>query len=160
MHDTKMKRKVKIIVNGISRKIFRRIALESGPTVHLEGGPMTVSENYPAIHLGVVQCIYQNSVVSFREQKAFVLKTVFLLAFGLGMCKGVGEDSRHGIGHVDIQVGSCICLSVIVCHDMCTQVGSNPCRRLSLLGFAHHVKGSLFQVQRVYRRTTLTRGHV
>ena len=31
-----------------------------------------------------------------------------------------GEDSRHGIGHVDIQVGSCICLSVIVCHDMCT----------------------------------------
>ena len=25
-----------------------------------------------------------------------------------------------GIGHVDIQVGSCIYLSVIVCHDMCT----------------------------------------
>ena len=56
----------------------------------------------------------------FQEQKAFVLKTVFLLAFGLGMCEGVGEDSRHGIGHVDIQVESCICLSVIVCHDMCT----------------------------------------
>ena len=56
----------------------------------------------------------------FQEQKSFVLKTVFLLAFGLGMCEGVGEDSRHGIGHVDIQVGSCICLSVFVCHDMCT----------------------------------------
>ena len=56
----------------------------------------------------------------FQEQKAFVLKTVFLLAFGLGMYEGVGEDSRHGIGHVDIQVGSCICLSVIGCHDMCT----------------------------------------
>ena len=28
------------------------------------------------------------------------------------MCEGVGEDSRHGIGDVDIQVGSCICLSV------------------------------------------------
>ena len=68
----------------------------------------------------VVQYFYRNSVVSFREQKAFVLKTVFLLAFGLGMCEGVGEDSRHGIGHVDIQVGSCICLSVICCHDMCT----------------------------------------
>ena len=54
----------------------------------------------------VVQYIYQNSVVCFQEQKAFVLKTVFLLAFGLGMCEGVGEDSRHGIGHVDIQVGS------------------------------------------------------
>ena len=56
----------------------------------------------------------------FREQKAFVLKTVILLEFGLGMCEGAGEDSRHEIGHVDIQVGSCICLSVIVYHDMCT----------------------------------------
>ena len=50
----------------------------------------------------------------FIEQKAFVLKTVFLLAFDLDMCDGVGEDSRHGIGHVDIQVRSCICLSMIV----------------------------------------------
>ena len=57
---------------------------------------------------------YRNSVVSFREQKAFVLKTVILFAFGLGMCDGVGEDSGHGIGHVDIQVGSCICFSVFV----------------------------------------------
>ena len=96
----------------------------------------------------------------FQEQKAFVLKTVFLLAFRLGMCERVYEDSRHGIGHVYIQVGSCICLNVIVCHDMCTQVGSNPCRRLSLLGTAHPFEGSLFQGQGVYRRTTLTRGHV
>ena len=36
------------------------------------------------------------------------------------MCEGVGEDLRHGFGHVDIQVGSRICMSVIVCHDMCT----------------------------------------
>ena len=35
---------------------------------------------------------------------------------------------------------------------------SNLCRRLSLLGFAHPVEGSLFQVQGVYGRTTLTRG--
>ena len=96
----------------------------------------------------------------FSRKKAFVLKTVFLLTFGLGMCEGVCEDSRHEIGHVDIQVGSCICLSVIGCHDMCTWVGSNPCRKLSLLGIAHHVEGSLFQVQGVYRRTTVTRGCV
>ena len=76
------------------------------------------------------------------------------------MCEGVGEDSRHGIGHVDIQVGSCICLSVFGCHDMCTLVGSNPCRKLSLLGIAHPVEGSLFQVQGVYRRTAFTRGRV
>ena len=63
---------------------------------------------------------YQNSVVSFREQKVFILKTVILLAFGLGMCEGVGEDSGHEIGHVDIRVGSCNCLDVIVFHDICT----------------------------------------
>ena len=56
----------------------------------------------------------------FQEQKSFCLENDVFLAFGLGMCEGVGEDSRHGIGHVDIQVGSCICLSVFVCHDMCT----------------------------------------
>ena len=56
----------------------------------------------------------------FQEQKNFVLKTVFLLVFGLCMCEGVGEDSGHGIRHVDIQVGSCICLNVIVFHDVCT----------------------------------------
>ena len=35
-------------------------------------------------------------------------------SFSLGMSEGVGEDSRHGIGHVDIQVGSCICLNVFM----------------------------------------------
>ena len=25
---------------------------------------------------------------------------------GLGMCEGVGEDSRHGFGNVDIRIGS------------------------------------------------------
>ena len=54
----------------------------------------------------VVQYFYRNSVVSFQEQKTFIVKTVFLLAFGLGICEGVGEDSGHGIGHVDIRVGS------------------------------------------------------
>ena len=52
MHDMKEnKRKMKTIVKGISRKIFRRIALESYPTVHLGGGPMTVSEKYLTIHV-------------------------------------------------------------------------------------------------------------
>ena len=81
---------------------------------------MTVSEkcssNSPR---RVVQHIYRNYVVSFQKQKSFVLKTIFLFAFGLGMCEADGEDSRHGIGHVDIQVGSCNCLSVIGCHDLC-----------------------------------------
>ena len=31
---------------------------------------------------------------------------------GLGKCEGVDEDLRHGNGHLDIQVGSQIYLSV------------------------------------------------
>ena len=46
------KKKMKMVEKGISRKIFRRIALESGLTVHLGGGPMTVWKNDPAIRLG------------------------------------------------------------------------------------------------------------
>ena len=67
----------------------------------------------------VVQYIYRISVVSF-QQRGFVLKTMILLAFGLGMCEGVGEDLGHRIGHVNIEVDSCNCLDVFVCHDMCT----------------------------------------
>ena len=91
------------------------------PTIHVGGAHELFRRVIQQIRLrGLSNKFYRNSVVSFREQKPFVLKTVFLLAFGLGMCEGVGEDSRHGNGHVDIQVGSRICLSVIVCHDMCT----------------------------------------
>ena len=45
---------------------------------------------------------------------------MILLAFGLGMCEGVDEGSGHGIGHVDIRVGSCNFLDVIVFHGMLT----------------------------------------
>ena len=37
------------------------------------------------------------------------------------MCEGVGEDSRHGVRHVDIRVGmyilmlECVCVVVIAC---------------------------------------------
>ena len=85
------------------------------PTIHVKGAHELFRRVIQLIRLGgLSNKFYRNSVVSFREQKAFVLKTVFLLAFGLGMCEGVGKDSRHGIGHVDIQVGSCICLIVFV----------------------------------------------
>ena len=103
------------------RKIFPRIMLGDCPTIDVGGAHKLFRTVIQQIGLGELSNkFYRNSVVSFREQKTFVLKTVILLAFGLGMCEGVGEDSRHGIGHVDIQVGSCIYLSVIVCHDMCT----------------------------------------
>ena len=39
-------------------------------------------------------------------------------------------------------------------------MGSNPHRKLSLLGFAHPIEGSLFQVQGVHKGMTLTRGRI
>ena len=48
-------------------------------------------------------------------------KNDVFLTFGLGMREGVDEDTRHGIGHVDIQVGSCIYLNAFMLnHCMCT----------------------------------------
>ena len=49
----------------------------------------------------------------FLRTKTFCFENCIFLTFGLSMCEGVGEDSRHGIGHVDIQVGSCICFECV-----------------------------------------------
>ena len=49
----------------------------------------------------------------------------------------------------------CDCLTC-----MCTRVGSNPCKKLLLLGFAHPVEGSLFQVQGAIGNATLIRGRL
>ena len=68
------------------------------PTIHVGGAHELFRRVIQQIRLkGLSNKFYRNSVISFREQKAFVLKIVFLLAFGFGMCEGVGEDSRHGI---------------------------------------------------------------
>ena len=39
-------------------------------------------------------------------------------------------------------------------------MGSNPCRKLYLLGFAHPVKGSPFQVQGAIGKVALIRGRL
>ena len=57
----------------------------------------------------------------FSRTKSFCFENDVFLAFGLGMYEGVGEDLRHGIGHIHIQVGSCICLNAFMLnHCMCT----------------------------------------
>ena len=60
---------------------------------------MTVSESSP---------IFLPKLGSkFSRTKTFVVKMGYFYShIGLGMCEGVDEDSRHGFGHVDIQVGS------------------------------------------------------
>ena len=82
-------------------------------------------------------------VLCFQEQKPFVLKTVFLI-LGLGMREGVGDDSSHEIGHVDIRVGimnslECVCLPLQKNTGLCLPRHEIP-----------H-----FQV---FRQTALTRG--
>ena len=43
----------------------------------------------------------------FSRTKSFCFENwIFLLAFGLGICEEVGENSGHGIGHVNIRVCS------------------------------------------------------
>ena len=43
---------------------------------------------------------------------------------------------------------------------MCTYVGSKLGRKLSLMGFAHPIEGSPFQVQGAIGNAALTRGRV
>ena len=78
------------------KKIFRRTALESCPTVHLGGGPMTVSEDYLEFRFGgLSNRFYQNSVVVFENTKLLFWKQSFL-TFSLGMREGVSEGSKSG----------------------------------------------------------------
>ena len=63
------------------RKIFWRIVLGDCPTIHVEGAYELFRRVNQHIRLGgLSNKFYRHSVVSFREQKAFVLKTVILLA--------------------------------------------------------------------------------
>ena len=94
----------------------------------------------------------------FSRTTSFVLKIVILLAFGLGICEGVGEDSGHGIGHIDIRVGSCNYLNVFVCHACALRWGVTHIRNYLYWEIAHPVEGILFQVQEAFEKTTHFRG--
>ena len=67
--------------------------------------------------------------------------------------RDMGWSCRHSSRFMKLL--ECGCLPC-----MCTYVGSNPGRKLSLLGFAHLVEGSLFEVQGVCTRTALARGRI
>ena len=65
--------------------------------------------------------------------------------------RDMGWSCRHSSRFMKLL--KCCCLSC-----MCTSVGSNPCRKLSLLAFAHPVEGSPFQVQGVFEKMAHFRG--
>ena len=66
------------------------------------------------IHLGGLSNVFISEGCSQIKQ-IFLFGNVFI--HGISMCEGVGEDSRHRIGHVDIRVGimnslECVCFSI------------------------------------------------
>ena len=66
------------------------------------------------IHLGGLSNIFISEGCPQIKQ-IFCLETGFI--HGISMCEGVGEESRHGIEHVDIRVGimnslECVCFSI------------------------------------------------
>ena len=102
-----------MVVKGISREDFPKNCL--GEWSNCSSLRLT----YDCFEKMIQQFASEGSPIYLP--KIFCFENNVFLTFGLGMCEGVGEDSRHGIRHVDIQVGSCICLSVFILnHCMCT----------------------------------------
>ena len=89
--------------NGVGRRSNRSFRMRT----------MTVSGSSPTHSpRRVVPYFFIELGSLFSRTTGFVLKMIIFLIHGLGKCEGVGEDSRHGNEHVDIQVGSRIYLSV------------------------------------------------
>ena len=84
---------------------------------------MTVSESSPTNSpRRVVSYFYRHFGSLFSRTTSFILKMIFFSYMCLGKCEGVGEDSRHGNEHVDIQVGSriylCVCLNWSIAYAL------------------------------------------
>ena len=107
----------KIINLEFYRKVVQRIMLGNHPTIYIEEAHELFQRVTQQIHLGGLSNVFISEGCPQLKQ-IFLLKTIFI--HGISMCEGVSEDSRHGIGHVDIQVGSYIFLNVFGCHYMCT----------------------------------------
>ena len=109
---------MKMFVKGISMEDFSENWVGRRSNISLWMRTMTVLRSSPTNSTRrVVQYFLPNFGSEFSRTKSLCFENwIFLPAFGLDICEGVGEDSRYGIGHVDIRVGSCNCLNVFVCH--------------------------------------------
>ena len=72
------------------------------PTIHVGGAHELFRRVTQQIHLGGLSNVFISEGCPQIKQ-IFCLETVFI--HDISMCEGVGEDSRHGIEHVDIRVG-------------------------------------------------------
>ena len=88
--------------------------LGNHPTIQVRGAHELFRRVTQQIHLGGLSNVFISEGCPQIKQ-IFCLETVFI--HGISVCEGVGEDSRHGIGHVDIRVGimnslECVCFSI------------------------------------------------
>ena len=88
--------------------------LGNRPTIHVGGAHELFRRVTKQIHLGGLSNVFILEDCPQIKQ-IFFLETVFI--HGISMYEGVGEDSRHRIGHVDIRVGimnslECVCFSI------------------------------------------------
>ena len=77
--------------------------LGNRPTIHIGEAHKLFRRVIQQIHLGGLSNAFVSEGCPQIEQ-IFCLESIFI--HGISMCEGVGEDSRHEIGHVDIRVGS------------------------------------------------------
>ena len=88
--------------------------LENLPTIHVGEAHGLFRRVIQQIHLGGLSNVFILEGC-LQIKQIFYLETIFI--HGINMCEGVGEDSRHRIGHVDIRVGimnslECVCFSI------------------------------------------------
>ena len=76
--------------------------LGNRPTIHVVEAHELFRRVTQQIHLGGLSNVFISEGCPQLKQ-IFLLKTIFI--HDINMCEGVNEDSRHGIGHVDIRVG-------------------------------------------------------
>ena len=75
--------------------------LENRPTIHVGRAHELFQRVIQQIHLRGLSNVFITEGCPQIKQ-IFCLEMIFI--HGISMCEGVGEDSSHGIGHVDIRV--------------------------------------------------------
>ena len=102
-----------MVAKGISRDDFPKNGVGRRSNRSFRMRTMTVSGSSPTHSpRRVVLYFYRHfRLCIFKNNKFYFENDIFLIQ-SLGKCEGVDEDSTHGNGHVDIQVGSRIYLSV------------------------------------------------
>ena len=102
-----------MVAKGILQDDFLENVVGRQFNISLRMRTMTISGSSPTHSpRRVVPYFYRHIGSVISKTSSFVLKSDIFLIHGLGWCEGVGEDSRHGVGHVVIQVGSRIYLDV------------------------------------------------